>query len=408
MSEPRLFPFSLLLLPAALCCGGCAKGSVDRTEEEEATDFCAQLETSPDEVPFSETPVGRHGSLHVEGPYLMSEYGHRVQLKGVSSMWLNWESVPYSSDLEGLRWMRDNWNVSVIRGAVGTSEADGSPVPGGYHEDPAAMRAKMDRIVENAIELGIYVLIDWHAHSAHMYQEAAAEFFDDYSSRYADYPNVIYETFNEPIMAPGDDWGTGEATWNEQLFPYHQAMVAVIRQNDPDSVIVLGTPRWSQILSAPVANPVPGENLMYTLHFYTCTHTDDIRAEAQRAIDAGLPIFVTEWGATDAGGGTEDKTICEDQGDAWHALLDANFISSAAWKLDGCFEGSCIFRPGAQSCGHWNDNADDGWLQGHGQYVVDLLKAGSVEEDGEMTFPPTDLETSSGDETVDGSPDAGQ
>src|SRR6187399_14507 len=37
------------------------------------------------------SPVGRHGQLRVQGTALVDEQGAPVQLKGISSMWLNWE-----------------------------------------------------------------------------------------------------------------------------------------------------------------------------------------------------------------------------------------------------------------------------------------------------------------------------
>ena len=41
---------------------------------------------------------------------------------------------------------------------------------------------------------------------------------------------------------------------------------------------------------------------MYALHFYAGTHGDFLRQKAQKAIDAGLPLFVSEYGLCDASG----------------------------------------------------------------------------------------------------------
>jgi hypothetical protein len=65
------------------------------------------------------TPVDRNGRLQVVGSELRNESGDAVQLKGVSSMWLNWEDDGYAEDATALRWMRNNWNLTVIRAAMG-------------------------------------------------------------------------------------------------------------------------------------------------------------------------------------------------------------------------------------------------------------------------------------------------
>src|ERR1700712_3006544 len=59
------------------------------------------------------TPVELHGQVHVTGSELLDASNQRVQLKGVSSMWLNWENDGYAESLTGLKWMRNNWHLSV-------------------------------------------------------------------------------------------------------------------------------------------------------------------------------------------------------------------------------------------------------------------------------------------------------
>ena len=63
----------------------------------------------------------------------------------------------------------------------------------------------MTAIIDNAVSLGIYVIIDWHGHTAYDYTEEAVAFFDQMSTTYGELPNVIYETFNEPRKV---DWLT--------------------------------------------------------------------------------------------------------------------------------------------------------------------------------------------------------
>lgn len=299
------------------------------------------------------TPVGLHGQLRVEGTNLVDASGNAVQLKGISTMWLNWEDK-YSSSKAGLQWMRDNWNITVFRAAMGVEPE------GAYLSDPDKALEHLRTVVHNAIDLGVYVLIDFHAHNAHMERDRAVDFFSKIAAEFGSFPHVMYETFNEPEQA---DWAT-------QIKPYHEAIVPAIRAQDPDGVIVLGSRQWSQRVDEAAADPVSGTNLMYTVHFYACDHRDQQRALAQTAYDAGLSLFVTEWGATPADGGAAAPTVCEADAQAWHDWMDERGVSWAAWKLDGCADSSCLFNSDdAPADGGWNAQ----WLNGHAQFVVDRL-----------------------------------
>lgn len=307
----------------------------------------------PPGEPPAGSPVARWGALAVCGTRLCDKAGKPVQLKGISSMWLNWENTGYAQSRASLAWMRDNWNVSVIRAAMGVEP------PNAYLSNPAGMRRVLEAVVASAVAEGLYVIVDWHDHNAHNHQAQAQAFFSDMAGKYGALPNVIWEPFNEPL----------NVGWSSTVKPYHQAIVGAIRARDPDNVIVLGTPQWSQRVDQAAADPVPGKNLMYTLHFYACSHTQQLRSTAMAALSRGLPLFVTEWGATHADGGL-NGVVCQDEAQRWHDFLDAQGVSWTAWKLDDCEpDASCLLRPGAPVQGGW-----DTWLRGHGPFVRDRLK----------------------------------
>lgn len=318
--------------------------------------------------PPDDSPVSVHGQLSLDGQQIVDEAGNAVQLKGPSSMWLNWEPTGYAENLQGLIWMRDNWNLSIIRAAMGVDEE------GAYLEDPATAKRQVKTIIDNAIQAGVYVLVDWHDHNADEHQDEAEAFFDEISAEYGDVPNVLYETFNEPL----------DLDWTSVLKPYHEAVSSVIRANDPDNLIILGTPNWDQDVDVAAGNPLSGTNLMYTLHFYACSHGAYERAKAQAAYDAGLPLFVTEWGATPADGGL-DGTVCEADAQAWHDWMDPRGISWAAWKLDGCEDSSCYFKDRTVPVtGGWT--ASD--LNGHAPFVIARMQAENPYLDDDDPDPP--------------------
>ena len=319
-------------------------------------------------VASAATPVQLHGNLSVSGTKLVDQQGNPVRLKGVSSQWLNYESDGYATNLSALTWMRDNWKLSVIRAAMGVDPDQ----TGAYlysATGKANMQSQVETIIQNAVAAGVYVIVDWHSHEAEQYTSDANAFFKDISQRYGQYPNVIYETYNEPL----------DVAWTT-LKQYHQNVYTSIRSYDADlnqNVILLGTPNWDQDVDVAADNPMAGDtNIMYTLHFYACAHNSahGQLAKAQTALANGLPLFVSEWGATAADGGVGGTGVCTDYADEWHSWMDSNNISWAAWKLDDCdgmtvADTSCILKLDAPVTGGWTS----AYLNGHGPYVVDKL-----------------------------------
>ncbi|MEP6654810.1 MAG: glycoside hydrolase family 5 protein [Myxococcales bacterium] len=299
-------------------------------------------------------PVQRHGHLSVSGPDLVDEHGAVVQLKGPSSMWLNWEASGFAKNPAGVQFVRDDWNGSVIRASMGIEPA------GAFLTDPVKAKADVRAVIDNAIALGMYVIIDWHDHHADLHQEQAVAFFTEMALEYGDTPNVLYEPFNEPQ----------DVSWAGVIRPYHEAVVAAIRAVDPDNVIILGTPLWSQNVDEAAGSPVVGMNLMYTLHFYSCTHFQPLRARADTARSLGHAVFVTEWGATEADGGAANAKVCLPEAQAWHNWMNAKKISWTAWKFDDCSDESCFFRSGTPATGGWTDAQ----LNGHGPFVRDRMR----------------------------------
>jgi endoglucanase len=361
MSIRRVALLSVFSLLVAACDSGSSstRGSVavPVTEDE-------------DVAGWDSTPVEQFGQLQVDGTSLRSESGELVQLKGISSMWLNWENDGYAESKAALEWLRDNWHLSVIRASVGVE-------PGGaYLSNPERAQQQVDTIVQNAKDLGLYVIIDWHAHYATQHQEEAEEFFAKMAEKYGDLPNVLYEPFNEPKQGPAEGQNMpANQFWKDHLKPYYDAVLGKIREADPDNIVIFGTPNWSQDVDIAARSPVEGTNLMYTLHFYACTHGSGFISKGNAALTAGAALFVTEWGATHADGGTDGK-VCEEEAQDWHDFMDEHAISWTAWKFDNCdgskpvCDSSCLLKQGAPIDGPFTDE----WLQGHATFVRDHMK----------------------------------
>nr|ACJ60676.1 beta-1,4-endoglucanase [Ditylenchus destructor] len=264
-----------------------------------------------------------YGQLSVSGKNLKGANGQNVQLRGMSLFWSQWMDKYYNADT--VQALKCSWNTNIVRAAMAVDQ-------GGYLTNASAQLNNVNAVVLAAINQGIYVIIDWHAHDN--YQSQAVQFFSQMAQKYAGVPNVLYETFNEPL----------QVSWTGNLVPYHTAVINVIRQYDKKNVIILGTPTWSQDVDVASQNPITGQtNIMYTLHYYAGTHKQDLRNKAQTALNNGLPIFVTEYGTVNAdGNGGVDSASSQ----AWWDFLDQNMISYANWAVEDKAEGAAAFIPG--------------------------------------------------------------
>ncbi|TEB40778.1 glycoside hydrolase family 5 protein, partial [Flavobacterium circumlabens] len=104
-----------------------------------------------------------------------------------------------------------------------------------------------------------------HSHNINL--EEAKVFFAEISKKYSKYPNIIYEIFNEPDY---ESWAEVKA--------YSEEVIKVIRENDPNNIILVGSPHWDQDVDLAAADPILGvTNIMYTMHFYAATHGKELR-----------------------------------------------------------------------------------------------------------------------------------
>lgn len=324
----------------------------------------------------SQTAPSASGRLAVQGTQLVDEKGEAVQLKGISTHGLAWFPQYVNEDLFGE--LRENWNVNVIRLAMYTAESGGYCTDG----DKGRMKELIRKGVEYATNQDMYVIIDWHILSdqnPNQHKTEAIRFFAEMSKEFSDHNNVLYEICNEP---------NGGTTWRD-VKAYANEVIPVIRANDPEAVILVGTPNWSQHVNEAAADPITGyQNIMYTLHFYAATHTDYLRNIMEEAINAGAPIFVSEYGICDASG---NGAINEAQANAWVELLDRYQVSYVAWNLSNKNESSSIIRSTVNKVSGFSEDdlSDSGrWLY----HVLTGAKDGPVNgSDGNGTGEDTNV-----------------
>lgn len=286
------------------------------------------------------TPVGDHGRLWVENGSLVDQQGEAYQMHGVSTHGLAW--FPEYVSEETFRTFRNDWDADLMRLAMYSGEN------GGYSNggDRKELKNLIDRGVEYASGLGMYVIIDWHVlgeGNPNIYKEDAIEFFDEMSRKYGDQGNVIYEICNEP---------NGGVSWKD-VKKYAEEVIPVIRANDPYGIILVGTPQWSQLIGDAAADPIEGyDNIMYTLHFYAATHGENLRGDLEKALKDGLPVFVSECSICDASG---NGNIDEKSARAWVDLLDQYNVSYVAWAASNKNETAALISSGCGKLSDWSD-----------------------------------------------------
>ena len=289
--------------------------------------------------------VSYNGDLHVDGAQLMNRRGKEMQLVGISSHGIQWFEELYTK--ENITKLKEDFGINVFRIAMYTD-----PEKDGYIKNEK-LAERVKALIDICIELDIYAIVDWHIlddGDPKEHEKEALDFFDEISKKYANVPNVIYEICNEPN---GD-----KVDWRNTIKPYAEKAIAKIRANSPKALIIVGTPKYSKDLIGVSEAPLNAENIMYAMHFYAGTDNITLRDEIDEYREDGLPIFISECGATDSSG---DGKLYKDGFERWAKWLRKNKISWIYWAYSDGPEASSTLK-------------DDGELSESGEIFRDALK----------------------------------
>ena len=306
-----------------------------------------------------------HGKLRLSGLQLVGAQGEAVQLMGMSSHGLHWFANCYTK--ESITHLVTRWGINVFRAAMYIGE-------GGYGNNPALKQTVLD-IVQWCKELGIYVIVDWHMLSPGNPNDAeydgADAFWRDMARTLKDESHVLYEIANEPN---GVSWG--------EVVSYHNRILALIRAEDAETVVLAGTPTWSQDIHEAAARPVDlPHNVMYVFHFYAGSHTH-LQSRVQE-VASQIPLFVSEWGTSEASG---DGGPFLDNAQAFlegfkSAGSQGVKLSWTSWSLADKAEVSAALQSGACASGDWDS------VSCTGSYVRTYIRTNAVPCGGPAPVP---------------------
>ena len=258
------------------------------------------------------------GQLQVIDNKLCGEDGNTIMLRGISNngvsiseRYINQECFDDIAKVMGANVIR----MSLYTSGTGTV---------GYCNGGDKNRLKQDiyNAVEYAKNSDMYIIIDWHVlqdQNPNKYIEDAKVFFDEISKELKDEKHIIYEICNEP----------NNCTW-DVVSEYANTIIPIIRNNDENSLILVGSPDWSKDLKEIYDKPLSYDNIMYTFHFYAETHKQEYQDIVKQYSDKGLPLFISEFGICTASAGFP---INEEEANKWIELCENEGISYVMWSF---------------------------------------------------------------------------
>ncbi|MDP4240020.1 MAG: cellulase family glycosylhydrolase [Bacteroidota bacterium] len=272
--------------------------------------------------------------LHIEGNLIKDTAGNLVTLRGVSIIapeYATSNPINPITPAEYIAWLADStrgWYSRIVR----------IPVCG-LNLTPAAAYNFINPLVQQAINLGLYVIIDFHNVTDYgnggTSQRTVLNFWNYFAPKYADSSNVFFEVYNEPVK-PAD--------WN-QWKSFIQPVVNAIRAVAPRNIILMGSPQWSTYCNYAISNPISGVNIVYVYHIYpnqgapTSSLLDSKFGNAANSI----PVMITEFGWNQSADYSDAITYgkTSNWGVPFRTYMDAHpTISWVNWVFDNYWEPS--------------------------------------------------------------------
>ncbi len=280
--------------------------------------------------------------LHVGGTEnnkLINEDGNEVTLRGVSLVDVGFQQSwrgGVSSMIDRLTDESDTncdsvgWYTNVIRMPVVPPEDASYGWPYPFDPNDTDLYDLLRSAVDYCALKGVYAIIDWHdiddMNSTSIAR--ATEFWEYMAPLFADDTHVIFELFNEPINNDGTDaenWAVVKAGM--------ETLISTVRTYAPHTLLLIGTPRWCQIIGPTVDDPLDDPNVVYVSHIYpwhwineTLYYTTNLAAVA-----AVHPVILGEWGfIEDPNAGILDGTITN-YGEPLKQFIEGLGIGNIAW-----------------------------------------------------------------------------
>ncbi len=316
--------------------------------------------------PANNNYVGEWGRLKLVGNQLCSEKGEPIQLRG-------WSTYGYSDDYG---WAFDDVDDFKKMKSYGANFARIAQ----YITETNWTKGVQIDWVKNCIdytnEANMYCLVDWHILKPGNPNSGEYSGYDNFFREITSYvkqkgyKHVLYEICNEP----NDDVEGAPAAFDyvwDWVKNYAGKVLPIIGQNDPDAIVIVGTPQWDQDVTRAFQDPLEIKNsfkdlqIMYSFHYYAGDQQRYLGILSAAA--AFVPVFISEWGLSSHTGnsGADTKSGSHMLTVANGKNLGGQLISWANWSWCQHWETSATFS-------NYNNNQ----LSASGNFITGELKKG--------------------------------
>jgi len=198
-------------------------------------------------------------------------------------------------------------------------------VPSMFQSEKNYCEKYLDKIVEECKKLGLYCLIDWHAHGNPMTgktrlpelldgkfmrydarKELALDIWKKLSKRYGKEENVLFEIFANPLEVTWDEWKN-----------VAEELVVEIRKNS-ENIISISATDFMADLSGALKNPVREKNIIYGVVIYPGYPVDK---KLYSEVKEKYPVNIVECGFIEK---SQDK--CFEGSEKEYAIPFDNFV----------------------------------------------------------------------------------
>ncbi|MDR0720771.1 MAG: glycoside hydrolase family 5 protein, partial [Treponema sp.] len=271
-------------------------------------------------------------------------------------------------------YIADNMNANLVRIATH---------PNLWRNEKADVLAYLKTNVQNALAAGLFVIIDYHTIGFPDGQEEEEDYSDDFISYDTDFSlakdfwdtvsaqftdgRILFELWNEPVSKK--EYKDYASKWNALKIKWEE-LIAIIRKNKNNNVVLAGGDDWTHELRGVKSNLIRDANTAYTWHYYA--NEGDNSKEVWEARLDGLyqhrPVVVTEWGFSS---NPEDESYyAEPQAFAdtfTQEIRKEKGLHHTAWGYDPFYTPNMLWHP--------DSFPDYSKLNDYGEYVADFLKS---------------------------------
>ena len=225
--------------------------------------------------------------LHTRGNHILNNQGKIVIVHGVDLPSMEWTDRGQHIR-RSLAWAVKHWHIQIVR--IPTSDARWFGQMPGQSHGGTIYRHILDQLIMYAARHHVYVVFDLHwtdmgGHLSALGQHRmpgpnSIVFWRSAARRYKNFPNVLFDVYNEPHGIPWSLWldggpCAGETKHAVVFYPAAgmQRLYDVVRHAGAKNIVIIGGLSWAYNDFAMAHGVlVKGKDIVYDCHVYPWKH----------------------------------------------------------------------------------------------------------------------------------------